>query len=532
MLKFIKKTSSQISASIKFLITPSSWVKGYQEGKEKFPYLKTLVMDDIDVQKIAEFMTKDRKSQEVYKMITIIALINGAIAAVPGQMAVGVWICRVLEAYMAFEIAKIVGFKIEKKDFYKLIIATGLTTVSVFWIMKAFLGFFWSFTGGLFVPAEILATNFLGIFFWLSFEEIYKFKNIKSISHKKTFSIAWKAIKHSYELIKAQIKVIGNIGKQLKKLWESIRYFLNFDKNSKQLIKGDVFFALCLARLLEDKCESFNGPYGKVYLDAWRQSYTKKLGADASCVDIAKFAQSHSADQMEGLQKPVKGKTFEILEKNYENADGDTWSIELEDSPNHPVVDAQMVNPLTGDRINIQYKASANRSYIEGTLADHPDVPIIVPKGVAEKINHPMVLDGNYSPDELNELNDKNFDNLMNVRYGEFLAQGGLEAGVLVLAANMMPFIYARFKKQITKEQFEKVLKTFIPNITAKTVHRITLLSLIGPLYAFFLIAKFVGKSTIESIGDDEDEVEIKSSDTKKPMTRRDFILIFKPQIT
>ena len=36
-------------------------------------------MDDIDVQKISEFMTKDRKSQEVYKMITIIALINGAI---------------------------------------------------------------------------------------------------------------------------------------------------------------------------------------------------------------------------------------------------------------------------------------------------------------------------------------------------------------------------------------------------------------------------------------------------------------------
>ena len=77
---------------------------------------------DIDVQKISEFMTKDRKAQEVYKMITIIALINGAIAAVPGQMLVGVWICRVLEAYMAFEIAKTVGFKIELKNFYKLII--------------------------------------------------------------------------------------------------------------------------------------------------------------------------------------------------------------------------------------------------------------------------------------------------------------------------------------------------------------------------------------------------------------------------
>ena len=36
---------------------------------------------------------------------------------------------------------------------------------------------------------------------------------------------------------------------------------------------------------------------------------------------------------------------------------------------------------------------------------------------------------------------------------------------------------------------------------------------------------------SIASEGDEDDE-EIKSSDTKKPMTRRDFILIFKPQIT
>ena len=531
MKSFFKNFSDKILSSIKFLTSPTSWVKSYQEGKEKFPYLKTLVMDDIDVQKISEFMTKDRKAQEVYKMITIIALINGAIAAVPGQMLVGVWICRVLEAYMAFEIAKTVGFKIELKNFYKLILATGLTTVSVFWIMKAFLGFFWSFTGGLFVPAEILATNFLGIFFWLSFEEIHKYKNIKSISYKKTFSISYKAIKHSYELIKAQIKVIGNVGKQLKKLYENIKYFLNFEKNSKKLIKGDVFFALSLARLLENKCDSFNGPFGKMYLDAWRKSYTRQLGPDATCVDIAKFAQSHNADQMDGLQKPVKGKLFEIMEQQHENADGDEWTTELEDSPNHPVVDAQMINNLTGDRHNIQYKASANKSYIEGTLEDHPDVPIVVPKGVATKVNHPMVMDGNYTADTLNELNEKNFDNLMDVRHGEFLAQGGLEAGVLVLAANIMPFIYARFKKKISKEQFEKVLKTFIPNITAKTIHRITLLSLIGPLYAFYLIAKFVGKSTLESLDDEETEETEKTKEKKKDMSRRDFLLMFKPQI-
>ena len=46
-------------------------------------------MDDIDVQKIAEFVT-GLKAQEVYKIKIIIALINGVIALVPGQMGAGV----------------------------------------------------------------------------------------------------------------------------------------------------------------------------------------------------------------------------------------------------------------------------------------------------------------------------------------------------------------------------------------------------------------------------------------------------------
>ena len=44
--------------------------------------------------------------------------------------------------------------------------------------------------------------------------------------------------KHSYGLIKAQIKVIGTL-ERTKKSGKTV--LLNFDKNSKQLIKGDVF---------------------------------------------------------------------------------------------------------------------------------------------------------------------------------------------------------------------------------------------------------------------------------------------------
>ena len=150
---------------------------------------------------------------------------------------------------------------------------------------------------------------------------------------------------------------------------------------------------------------------------------------------------------------------------------------------------------------------------------------------VAEKVNHPMVSDGVYDHETLKEINDENFNNLLDINHGEFLAKGGLEAGVLVLAANIMPFVYARHKKQISNEQFAQVLKKFIPNITAKTIHRITLLSIIGPLYAFFLISKFVGKVFLDGIDDDNIEEAEKKKDKSEKMNRREFFLFFKPKI-
>ena len=253
MRSTFKKVKNYLNASIRYLTSPSEWVKSYELALEFFPHLKTLILDDIDIDKITKFISKNRREEQVYKIITIIALINGAIAFVPGQMGIGVAICRALEGYMAYEIAKTVGIKFEFKNFYKLIIATGITTVSVFWLMKTFLSFAFSFTGGVFVAAEILATNFLGIFFWLSFEEINKFDTIKNLSIAKTLSIATRAVKHSIKLVKAQINVIGDIGSKLKKLSQNIWAIITFKKNHEQLIKGDLLFALCLARLLEER---------------------------------------------------------------------------------------------------------------------------------------------------------------------------------------------------------------------------------------------------------------------------------------
>jgi len=530
MGKTFNKVKNYLQNSIKYLTSPTEWIKSYELAKEYFPHLKTLIVDDIDIDKITKFVSKTRKEEQVYKIITIIALINGAIAFVPGQMGIGIAICRALEAYMAYEIAKTVGIKFENKNFAKLILATGIVAVSVFWVMKTFLSLAFSFTGGLFVPAEIIATNFLGIFFFLAFEEINKFDHIKNLSLTKSLAISYKAVKHTYNLAKSQLNVIGDIGSKIKNLSKGIWAIINFKSNHEQLIKGDLLFALCLARLLENKEEAFNDYFGSKYLDAWRMSYTKQLGADASLEDISKFAQSYNTEQLDGLQKPVKGKLFEILENAHENNDGDHYQSEIFETPNHPMVDIKISDAITGKSYGIQLKASENINYIEETLRKYPDTPIIVPKGVAEKVNHPLVMDGNYTMDKINEINDNNFEKILDLQHGEFLAKGGLEAGILILAVNIMPFIYARQQKQIDNDQFAKALKKFIPDITAKTVHRVTLLSLIGPLYAFFLISKSIGKSLLEGIDDEDNEKkEGEKPINKKNMTRREFFLLFSP---
>ena len=532
MRETFKKVKDYLNNSIKYITSPSEWAKSYNLALEYFPHLKTLIIDDIDIDKITKFISKNRKEEQVYKIITIIALINGAIAFVPGQMGIGVAICRALEAYMAYEIAKTVGIKFETNNFVKLILATGIVTVSVVWVMKTFLSFAFSLTGGLFVPAEIIATNFLGLFFWLAFEEINKFDKIKNLSLAKSLSVATRAIKHTYNLGKAQIQIIGDVGSKLKKLSQNIWAIITFKKNHEQIIKGDLLFALCLARLLENKEDAFEGFIGSKYLDAWRMSYTKQLGPEASFEDIAKFAQSYDKEQLVGLQKPVQGKLFEILENAHENSDSDEYKSEIFETPNHPMVDIKKTDILSGKSYGIQLKASENVNYIEETLRKYPDTPIIVPKGVAEKVNHPLVMDGNYTMDELNQINETNFEKLLDVHHGEYLAKGGVEAGILILAMNLMPFIYARHQRQINNEQFTKALKQFIPELTAKTIHRVTLLSLIGPLYAFFLISKAIGKTLLEGIDEEELDLneEVESKFNKKNMSRREFFLLFSPR--
>ena len=80
MSKTFNKVKDYLQSSIRYLTSPTEWVKSYELALQFFPHLKTLIVDDIDLNG-TDFVAKMKKKNN-FKIITIIALINGAIAFV------------------------------------------------------------------------------------------------------------------------------------------------------------------------------------------------------------------------------------------------------------------------------------------------------------------------------------------------------------------------------------------------------------------------------------------------------------------
>ena len=114
---------------------------------------------------------------------------------------------------------------------------------------------------------------------------------------------------------------------------------------------------------------------------------------------------------------------------------------------------------------------------------------------------------------------------------------GGVAVGGTTLAIRLLPFLYAYFRSRINKEQLQKALTTFFPEVTALTVNRIAMLTLIGPVYGFFMLANLVLKTSTSIFKDDVSSINpsTKNEDKKndntnekreRKMTRRDFITL------
>jgi hypothetical protein len=455
----------------------------------------------------------------VFRFILACAIFNGILIGVPGTAGWGVFAAQAVEVLMAVQIARMVGlldvsiFAFQK--ILKLFSATALATVSVVYFFKKALSIVFNLLSN-FVPygfttatAEIVTTLFFGLFLYLSFIEIENFdgnRKNKTVSFSMLPRIIKNTTEYTVQISKSLFKLIetdaprlfGEIKHNVRDAWYGV-------VDVKPRLKGEIFLVGCLAYLLDGKEGGLKGPFAELWLEAWRKSFPSKLGVNSSVDDIRDIASSYDPDALEQvMSNNVVPKFFEILETTEENADGDVWSAELLEGQNHPVSDAIFFNSKTGQSIEINYKFSENLKYIKSHIQLHPDVPVIASADVAEKINSPLVFGGHFDYADIVQINEQNFERFLELNQSLYLEDGAVGSGALSLVYYLLPFSRAYYKGDISREQFASALKKFIPEVTGRTINRIAMMSLLGPIYGSFLIASYVGRSTLYDFDDEE----------------------------
>ena len=88
--------------------------------------------------------------------------------------------------------------------------------------------------------------------------------------------------------------------------------------------------------------------------------------------------------------------------------------------------------------------------------------------------------------------------------------------GATSLGIYILPFFIAYKNKRISREQVEQALRKVVPGITARTINRIAILALLGPVYGMFLIAGLALNATLYGF-DEIEEPEPPESPPKSP---------------
>jgi len=535
---------NKIKRNIKKWIRYFHLFKPLIEGRFLYEFL--VPKDILDLAKKVEL--EKVSDQKVFRFIIACSFFNAVLVGLPGSLGYGVYIAMGFEVLIAFQLArmsKLLDMKGSISDLLKLISATGITVFSVLYWFKAALNLVWGIIA--LVPlggfasflATFFTTLFYSIFLYLTFTELKLNDRISKTMAKriikKTYQFSTGIFKSFYKLVKTDMP---NLLKDTKDgIVDACRGVIHI----KPKIKGEMFLAGSYAYLLSGNYDGLKGPFAQLWLEAWRLSHPTQLNDNATVEEIKELADSYDAEVFPKVVQNVNSKFYEVLETTHENADGDEWSAELIVDQNHPASDAVFYNQETGQYIEVNYKFTLNENYIESHIQRYPDVPVVAPPEVAEKINSPLVMSGHYEHGVVVEISEANFDDLLNKSHSLYLEAATVASGGVSLLMHIFPFLMAYYKGTISKELLFKALKTFYPKIAGKTLNRIGMLTLLGPVYGMFLIASFVFKSSLygyedidkdksknnEEVSEVEEEVIEKGEEPKpKTISRRGLITL------
>ena len=436
--------------------------------------------------------------RDIYKIITLVAVINSVLAGLPGKMGVGVFVSIGLEIWMAIKIAQFLNLTNlqTSEDILKFFTAIGSASITSIWIFKEILGFLFSLFSTIplinpLIFAEFFATNFIGILFFLGFSQLKNGGKFKA-HFLKSGNIAQELFRHQWSIIK-NVFNLENLKYVFKKFWDYLNGNLPLDQ---KLLNGEIFSTIAMACLLSGEYQKLEGPLGEKFIEAIRLRWSAQFDENSSLEDIADRFREYDADQLPGVINTIKGKMFELLVEDQELKDGDNWSASLHSDESFPGSDVIFVNESSSESIEISLKAVSpdQTSIIERALIKYPDIPIMTTDEIAQVYeSNPQVFGSGITHKELESITSENFDRLLNQiePINEYrVVFGGVAFGTLSI---LYPFLIAYLKKNITEDQLKNVFHKILGDSGIKLATRISYAAILGPVFAWWLLARGVG---------------------------------------
>lgn len=479
--------------------------KAFEWLKKNLNKVKQLISDTPVSKFILEpfsgvFKTKsDIVESDVYGVITKVAIINMVLAGIPGRLGIGVFVSIAFEIWMAFKIAQYVGFK-EIKSYTDIARYLGLASGVFLLIFEAFkiaiglaislISAVWPYSPIIF--AELFITNMLGLIFLFGFQNLLHSKSFNDVKTLQLFSMTRKLTNHQWNLVKnvANTDNLKTIGKRIKE------FLVGDFPVDQKVINGEVFSTVAMAYLIGGQHEKLEGPLGEAFIEAIRLRWSAQLGETATIEEISEHFQQYDISQLEGVTNTIKGKMFEILVSDQENTNSDNWTAKMHEDESFPGSDIIFYNSETNETLEVSLKAiSAENSFIiEDALAKYPDLPIMSTDEVADLYaDNPNVFGSGFTNKDLDEITDEKLQILISqmepINTKEVVV-GGITMSTF---AALWPFVMAYLRGRISKEQLELVFFQVMGDSGVKLVSRLSWAVVLGPMFAWWLLARGVG---------------------------------------
>ena len=420
---------------------------------------------------------------------------NAVLAGLPGKMGIGVAVSIALEAWMAYVIAMRVGIKITSTaDVWKYIGLFAATLTTILWVFKSLLGFglsFFSVIPGInpLILAELFVTNFIGLMFYAAWKEA-KLNN--------SFTVPKRALKGIWEETKSLYTYQTDILKRnlspsnLKSMGLRLRAWVRGEIPARNdQLRGELFSTLAMGWLLAGQYDRLQGPLGQEFINSIRDRYPKL--EDASLNEISEFMGQYEPDQILGVINLIKGKLFERIVTNAENADSDSWQAYMHDDQSYPGSDIVLTNEETSETLEISLKATENPDYIENALLKYPELPILTTDEVKEYFqDNPMIMASGYQHSDLHQVTQENFDFMLNKLSPADALEvtgAGVAAGTIM---GLWPFVMAYYHKRINQEQLQRACERVFGESGIALASRLSYVIILGPVFAWYLLARGV----------------------------------------